>query len=236
MKAGVHFGHQSSRWHPKMNQFIHGSRNGVHIIDLEKTTSQLKIALDFVSGVVGRGGKVLFLGTKPQMQKYVKEAAESCGMPYVTGRWLGGTLTNFGEIQKKIKRLATLKRMKETGELAKKYNKREQLTFAREIEELEEKIGGISTLDKVPSALLVFDVRNEMTAIREANRIGVPIVAICDTNVNPDVATHCVPANDDAVKSIALMTALFSEAVKEAKTAEKAPVKKKAPARKVVIK
>ncbi len=234
LKAGVHFGHRVSRWHPNMKQYIHGERNGVHIIDLEKTVAALEKILKMLTDVAGRGGKILLLGTKAQTAKYVKEAAESCGMPYVNGRWLGGTLTNFSEIHKLIKRLRDLKRRKETGDL-RKYTKREQLMFDREIDELEGKIGGISMLDAVPNVVVVFDVRNEMTAVREARRQGIPIVALTDTNINPKKVDYPIPSNDDAVKSIALMASLISDAIKEGKKDVK--VAKKAPAkRKIAIK
>lgn len=234
LKAGVHFGHRVSRWHPNMKPFIHSTRHGVHVIDLEKTSQELEKALAYITQTVSRGGNVLFLGTKAHMKGFVKTAAELCGMPHVTDRWLGGTITNFSEIHKLIKRLKDLKRRKQAGDL-RKYTKREQLEFDREIEDLESKIGGIAMLDAPPTVLVVFDVRNETTGIREANRVGMPIVGICDTNVNPNVVTHPVPANDDAVKAIELMTRLVAEAVLEGKKNVEAP-KKIAPKRKVAIK
>lgn len=234
LKAGVHFGHRVSRWHPNMKPYIHGTRHGVHVINLEKTIEELEKTLAYITQTVSRGGIVLFVGTKAHMKGFVKDAAERCGMPHVTDRWLGGTITNFPEIYKLIKRLKELKRRKQTGDL-RKYTKREQLEFDRDMEELESKIGGIATLDAPPTALIVFDVRNETTAIREGNRVGMPIVGICDTNVNPLVVTHPIPANDDAVKSIELMTNLVAEAVLEGKKNVEAP-KKVAPKRKVAIK
>jgi small subunit ribosomal protein S2 len=235
LKAGVHFGHQSSRWHPKMGEFIHSKRNGVHIIDLEKTQTQLEAAMTFVTGVVSRGGTVLFLGTKAQTRDYVEAAAKRAGMPFVTDRWLGGTITNFGEIHKLIKRLLDLKRRNETGDL-KKYTKKEQLMFSREIEELEGKVGGISTMSRLPEAVVVFDVRNELTAVKEAARSGVKVVALCDTNINPRPVDYVIPANDDAVGSISMMTELMADAVLEGKkTAPKSATKKEAP-KKVAIK
>lgn len=236
MKAGVHFGHQASRWHPKMGPFIFGKRSGVHIIDLEKTLEQMEKVTKVVEDMVAANGKVLFLGTKLQTKSFVREAAERCGMPFVTERWLGGTLTNFVEISKLIKRYHQLTRMQETGEMQKKYNKREQLTFSREIAELEEKIGGIKSLEKEPDAVVVFDVRNEKTAIKEANRKGIPVIAICDTNVNPTVAQHVIPANDDAVGSIEMMTDLIASAVMEGKKKQKPVTKKKVAAKKPAIK
>lgn len=215
LAAGVHFGHQASRWHPKMKPFIFGVRNGIHIIDLEKTTEALEETLGMVEEIASKGGQVLFLGTKPQMKEYVREAAEACGMPHVVDRWLGGTITNFDEISKLIKRRAELEKQMASGEIAKKYNKREQLTFSRELEDLEARIGGLKTMSQLPQAMIVFDVRNEMTAVHEAMRQNIPVIAICDTNVNPGSVTHPVPANDDAVKSIEMMADLFSAAVKD---------------------
>lgn len=234
MKAGVHFGHRDSRWHPNMAPFIHTKRGGVHIINLEKTVEQLEKALRVITEVSSRGGSVLLLGTKAHMRPHVKVAAERAGAPYVYERWLGGTLTNFAEISKLIKRLRELKRRKETGDL-RKYTKREQLMFDREVEELEEKIGGIAALDAVPDLLVIFDMRNETTAIREANRKGIPMVGFCDTNVNPELVRYPVPANDDAVKSITMMTQLVADAILEGKKDAK-PVKKAVVARKIAIK
>jgi small subunit ribosomal protein S2 len=197
---------------------------------LEKTVEALERASKMLSGVASRGGKILFLGTKAQTAPYVKEAADACGMPYVNGRWLGGTLTNFSEIHKLIKRLRDLKRRKETGDL-RKYTKREQLMFDREIDELEVKIGGIAMLDEVPSVVVVFDVRNEMTAVREATRQGIPIIALTDSNINPKKVTLAIPSNDDAIKAIALMASFISDSVKEGRKnvqeKKKAPVKRK---------
>jgi small subunit ribosomal protein S2 len=213
-----------------MAQYIFGARSGVHIIDLEQTQKKLEEAMDFVKGVVARGGQVLFVGTKRQAKTLVREAAVSCGMPFVTERWLGGTLTNFVQIKKSIKRLKTLKEQMEKGEL-RKYTKKEQLLLAREIEEMEEKLGGIADMEKLPEAMFVVDVRHEKTAVEEARETGTKIVALCDSNVNPDVVQYVIPANDDAVKGIALMVKMIAEAVQEGKAeALKAapPVVKKA--------
>ena len=169
LRAGVHFGHQQSRWHPKMEPFIFGARNGVHIIDLEKTVVQLEKAAAFLSATAAKGGKALFLGTKPQTKKFVQTAAERAGMPFVTERWLGGTFTNFEEIRRMMKRLAELKKQIETGELAKKYTKRELLDFSREAGELQ-KNRRHCRYDGTPRAIVVFDVRGELTAIREAKK------------------------------------------------------------------
>ncbi|MCR4312317.1 MAG: 30S ribosomal protein S2, partial [Candidatus Uhrbacteria bacterium] len=184
LKAGVHFGHQSSRWHPKMKPFIFGSRGGVHIIDVEKTQTQLENTLNFVSETAARGGSIVFVGTKRQAQTIVEKYAKEAGMPYITTRWLGGTLTNFAQLQRLIRHYLDLKDKTEKGEL-KKYTKLEQLQFSREIEELDGKIGGLSTLTRLPDALFIVDARTEKTAVREATTMGVPMIALVDSNVNP---------------------------------------------------
>jgi small subunit ribosomal protein S2 len=214
LESGVHFGHQTSRWHPKMEEFIFGARSGVHIIDLEKTQTQLANALSYIQGVAERGGTVMFVGTKKQAQDIVKKYAEECGMPYVIHRWLGGTLTNFGQIKHSLKRLKNLKEQRDKGEL-RKYTKKEQLLLSREIEDLEKKVGGIQDVTTVPDAMFVIDVRNEKTAVKEAKRTGVNVIALCDTNVNPKKIDYVIPANDDAVKSIELMTSLVASVIKE---------------------
>lgn len=216
LKAGVHFGHQSSRWHPKMAPFIYGVKSGVHVMDLEKTREQLDKATKFVEEVVARGGSILFVGTKRQAQDIVANVASSCGMPYVNTRWLGGTFTNFPQIQKLIRELADLKDKSAKGEL-KKYTKLEQLQFSRQIEELEGKIGGISTMTRLPDAVFLFDARHDKTAMREALTTKVRIVAICDSNVNPVGVSYIIPANDDAVGSLSLIGHVMAEAVNAGK-------------------
>lgn len=216
LQAGVHFGHQTSRWHPKMKNFIFGSRGGIHIVDLEKTTQMLPDALAFVKSIAARGGNVLFVGTKRQAQPIVRKYAEACGMPFVTERWLGGTLTNFAQLRNTLRRLRTLKDQREKGEL-KKYTKKERIVLDREIEDMEHKVGGIQMLEKPPEAIFVVDIRTEKTAVEEANVTGTKVVAMCDTNVNPSGVHYVIPANDDAVKSIDLITRLVCEAVKEGK-------------------
>lgn len=218
LKAGAHFGHKTSRWHPKMAEFIHSSRGGVHIVDLEKTQVELAKTLEYVKGVASRGGVIMFVGTKRQAQKSVREYAEACGMPHVTERWLGGTITNFEQIRKSLRKLKTYKEQRDKGEL-RKYTKKEQLLISREIEELEVKIGGIQDITKTPEAIFVVDAREEKTAVLEANSIGVKVVAIADTNVNPTRIQHVIPANDDSVGSIKLITRLVSEAIQEGKAA-----------------
>lgn len=216
LKAGVHFGHRAHHWHPKMKEFIFGERQGIHVVDLEKTQAQLTKATAWVSDIVAKGGTVLFVGTKVQAQEPVAQAALACGMPYVNQRWLGGTLTNWPQIQRIIRHYLDLKDKRDKGEL-RKYTKFEQLNFDREIVELEEKIGGISTMKRLPEAIIVVDARAEKTVIREANVVHVPIIALVDTNVNPDGVACVVPGNDDAVSSISLILKSFGEAVAEGK-------------------
>lgn len=216
LKAGVHFGHQSSRWHPKMKPFIYGERGGVHIINIEKTQAKLEEALAFVTETAARGGSIVFLGTKRQAQPVVEEYAKACGMPYINTRWLGGTLTNFAQVQRIIRHYLDLKDKSAKGEL-RKYTKLEQLQFSREIEELDEKIGGLSSLTKLPDALFVLDARHEKTAVREAITMKIPMVALVDSNVNPRGIRFVIPGNDDAVGSLEMVTKLIAEAVKDGK-------------------
>lgn len=214
LKSGVHFGHQLSRRHPKMKPYIFTSKSGFHIINLEKTQEKLQEALDFTKKVVANGGTILFLGTKKQAQPIIVKYAKECDMPYITERWLGGTFTNFGEISRVVKKFTELKNKKQTGELD-KYTKKEKLEFDREIEKLEAIVGGIESLTKIPDAIFVCDVKKEKTAVNEAIKKNIPVIAMCDTNVNPGKVNYCIPANDDAVKSIELITSLISSAVKE---------------------
>ncbi|MFH0928074.1 MAG: 30S ribosomal protein S2 [bacterium] len=214
LEAGAHFGHQSGRWHPKMKKYIFGIRGGIHIVDLEKTAKELGKALEYISGVVARNGVVLFVGTKRQAQAPVEEAAKSCGMPYINNRWLGGTLTNFVEIKKVLRRLRDLKTQRDTGAL-KKYTKFEQLNFEREISDLEHKVGGIQNLERRPEVMFVVDTRHEKTAVDEAKVTDTVIVAMCDTNVNPKNIQYVIPSNDDASKSIRMISNLVAEACRE---------------------
>lgn len=218
LKAGVHFGHQAKRWHPKMEPYIFAERGGIHIVNLEETQRLLKESMDFVKNVVSRGGLVLFVGTKRQAQETVIKEANRCGMPNVHARWLGGTLTNFSEIKKLIRRLKTLREQNERGEL-KKYTKKEQLMLSREIEELTGKIGGIELLERLPEAVFVLDMHSDKIAVLEAKTMNVPVIAVCDTNINPDDANYVIPANDDASKSLALVAKLMADAVIEGRKA-----------------
>lgn len=195
-----------------MKPFIYTERNTVHIIDLQQTQSKLKQAQEFVSDLVASGGTVIFIGTKRQAQKTIKEVAEKIEMPYVCERWLGGTFTNFPVIKKQIAKLQDLERKRESGELA-KYTKKEQVVFDKEIDRLTRFFGGLRKLNKLPEAIFVIDINEEMSAIKEARRKRVKIVAICDTNVNPDLVDYCIPANDDAVKVIELITGAIGAAI-----------------------
>ncbi|HMB26365.1 MAG TPA: 30S ribosomal protein S2 [Patescibacteria group bacterium] len=220
MKAGVHFGHLKSRWHPKMEPYIFTVKNGVHIINLEKTQEALKEALDFVRKTVADSGTVLFLGTKPQAQEIVKKAAVECGMPYVVYRWLGGTLTNASSVLGVIKKYRKLKADQASGALD-KFTKKEQLMIKREIEKLDRDVGGLEQLNKVPEAIFIVDVKKEKTAFREAVKRNIPVISFCDTNVNPDKIDYPIPANDDAINSIKMITELMAKAVKEGQALKK---------------
>ncbi|MFH0819467.1 MAG: 30S ribosomal protein S2 [bacterium] len=215
LKAGLHFGHQTARWHPKMKSYIFTVRNGIHIIDLEKTSEKLEEALTFVKKVVKNNGVILFLGTKPQAQEIVKNAALAAKMPYSINHWIGGNLTNFSQIKRLIEKYNSLKAKKESGELV-KYTKKEQSLFDKEIERLEQMVGGMANLKKLPDAIFIIDTKQENTAVKEANRKKVPIIAICDTNSNPDLIDYPIPANDDGIKSIELIVNLVAETIKEA--------------------
>ena len=214
LKSGAHFGHRLSRRHPKMEPYIFTAKSGFHLINLEKTQEKLEEALAFVKKLVANGGTILFLGTKKQASPIIARYAKECGMPYVTERWLGGTFTNFGEISRTVKRFSDLKRKKATGQLE-KYTKKERLDFDKEIEKMEKMVGGIEIMSRIPDAIFVCDVKKEKTAVNEAVRKNIPIVAICDTNVNPAKINYVIPANDDAVKAIEIITGLIAEAVKE---------------------
>jgi small subunit ribosomal protein S2 len=216
LQAGVHFGHQTSKWHPQMRKFIFGKRNGIHILNLEETQKSLETAMTYAKSIAARGGVILFVGTKKQAAKLVEQAATSCGMPFVNKRWLGGTLTNFSAMATMLRKFKDLKRKHEKGELG-KYTKFEQLKFGEEIEKLEEKVGGIQDLARIPDALFILDIRKDNTALDEAQKRGIPVIAVCDSNVNPTLVEYPIPANDDGVKSIELMAMLLAGACKEGK-------------------
>lgn len=216
LKAGAHFGHKKSKRHPKMQPYIFTVKNDISVIDLTQTSDLLEKALRFVADIAARGGLIMFVGTKKQASETVKNAALSCGMPYVHTRWIGGTITNYAIISKMIKKYKKLKEKMEAGELS-KYTKKEQLEFSREIEELEGLIGGIQNLSKLPDAVFLVDIRKESTALKEALKKHIPIVALCDTNVNPTGINYVIPANDDASKSVELFVNLVAQVINNAK-------------------
>jgi small subunit ribosomal protein S2 len=216
LDAGVHFGHQTKRWNPKMKPFIFDARNGIHIIDLSKTAVQLEAALNYLSNAVRKGGRILFVGTKKQAQQCVKETAKETGQMYVVERWLGGTLTNFATVKTSIKRLKEIEKWETDGTLA-SYVKQEQAAIRREGARLTKYFDGIRELDKMPAALFVVDVKREHNAVAEAKKLGVPVVALVDTNSNPDDAEYPIAANDDAIRSVRLILQAVSQAVTQAR-------------------
>ena len=219
LEAGAHFGHKTSRWHPKMAPYIHSKRGGSHIIDLTKTVEGLEKALAFLSQTAGEGKQILFVATKRQAQDIVKEMAESVKMPYVTERWLGGMLTNWPTISGRIKRLHDLEEKMASGELASKYNKLEVQRFQEEIDAMNALYGGIKQMAARPGAVFIFDVVADSNAVKEARKLGLPVVALIDTNADPSVATYPIPCNDDAIKTIQLITDYLQQAVQAGKAA-----------------
>ena len=214
LEAGVHFGHQTKRWNPKMQKYIFGERNGIYIIDLQKTLKKFREAYAFVRDLAAGGGTVLFVGTKKQAQETVFEEATRCGMFYVNQRWLGGTLTNFATIRKSIARLKKLEEMKETGEFE-RVPKKEALELDREREKLEKALVGIKAMEQLPSTVFIIDPRKEKIAVAEAQRLGIPIVAIVDTNCDPSGIDYPIPGNDDAIRAVRLITARIADAINE---------------------
>jgi small subunit ribosomal protein S2 len=217
LEAGAHFGHQTSRWHPRMKSYIFTKRNGIHIIDLEQTASMLDKACDFVQQVVAEGGSILFVGTKKQAQQAIEEEAQRCGMFYVNQRWLGGVLTNFATIQSRIDYLVRLEDQQNRGEF-KRLPKKEASKLEEEILRLNRQVGGFKEMTSLPGALFIVDPTKERIALAEAKRIGIPVVAIVDTNCNPDDIDHPIPANDDAIRAIKLVCSKIADAVIEGKT------------------
>ena len=216
LEAGVHFGHQTKRWNPKMKPYIFGARNGIYIIDLQKTVGLARSALRFVSDAVAKGGSVLFIGTKKQAQDAIREEASRSGQYFVTNRWLGGTLTNFKTIKTGIERLKMLEKMKEDGTYE-RLPKKEVASNEREREKLEKNLGGIKDLPRLPAAIFVVDTKKEHIAVHEANRLGIPVVAVVDTNCDPEGIDYVIPGNDDAIRSIRLFTGKVAEACLEGK-------------------
>ncbi len=216
LKSGMHFGHRTSKWHPKMEPFIFTKRNGVHIVDLIQTRSRMKEALDFMQKMKAEGKTIFFVGTKTQVKKSIKRVATEVAMPYVCEKWMGGTLTNFAIIKKLIKKYKDLLSDKKSGALS-KYTKKEQLNMDKQLAKLESKVGGMTEMTKLPDALFVWDIKVERTAVLEAKKKNIPVIAICDTNVNPTGINYPIPSNDDATKTIKLVMNTISEALLEKK-------------------
>jgi len=229
LEAGVHFGHQTRRWNPKMAKYIFTERNGIYIIDLQKTVKKLETAYSFIRDVAASGQDILFVGTKKQAGDSVREEAERCGMHYVNARWLGGMMTNFKTIRRRIQRLEQLRKMQEDGTFA-LLPKKEVIKLELQIERLEKFLGGIKNMKKLPGALFIVDPRKERIAVAEAQNLGIPIVAIVDTNCDPDEIDYVIPGNDDAIRAVKLISGAMANAVIEARqgsetaeTAEQAP-------------
>jgi small subunit ribosomal protein S2 len=214
LETGVHFGHRTPRWNPKMARYIYTERNGVHIIDLQQTVKALNKAYAFIRDTVAQGNKVLFVGTKRQAQETIAQEAQRCNMPYVSQRWLGGTLTNWQTIKGRIDYLKDLEARRDSGEFD-LLPKKEALILSREIDKLNSRLGGLKDMKRLPSAVFVVDIRNEDTAVAEADRLGIPIVATVDTNCDPSRIDYVIPANDDAIRAIRLLTSKMADAVLE---------------------
>ncbi len=218
LESGVHFGHQTRRWNPKMRPYIFTERNGIYIIDLKRTLLEIDATYRFVRDLAARGGTVLFVGTKKQAQETIAEHAQRCGMPYVNYRWLGGMLTNFATIQKRIARLNELERMEEDGSMA-ALPKKEALKLRAEREKLVRNLGGIREMTSLPAAVYVVDTKREAIAVAEARRLGIPLIGLIDTNADPDEVDYVIPGNDDAIRSIALITSVIADAVIDGRAA-----------------
>lgn len=212
LESGVHFGHETNRWNPKMKKYIFGAKNGIYIVDLEQTATALEKARNFLKSVASSGGGVLFVGTKKQAQDIVKEDASRCGMFYVNHRWLGGMLTNFQTIKKSIKRLCEIERIKEDGTMA-KLSKKEASKLTKEMYKLNKNLEGVRDMEKLPKVIFVIDAKREEIAVKEAKVLGIPVVGLVDTNSDPDLITYVIPGNDDAIRSIKLITGLIADSV-----------------------
>lgn len=219
-KAGAHFGHRTNRWHPKMKPFIFSEKKGIYVIDLAKTEEALRKAFEYMEKLIKEDKTILFVGTKNQVKKPMQEMAVAAGMPYIVGKWLGGYLTNFMVVKRSIKKYQDLMSQKESGKLD-KYTKKERLDFDREMKKLEVRVGGLLALNKLPDALFIWDIKEEATALEEALKKKIPVIAICDTNVNPDLVNYPIPANDDSTKTIKLILGAIKETLIEAKKAKK---------------
>jgi len=212
LKAGMHFGHRTNRWHPKMKPFIFTSKNGIYIINLKKTQEKFQEALEFMVKMIAEGKSILFVGTKNQVSEPLKKMALAIEQPYIVGKWLGGYLTNFAVVKKSVKKYLDLIEKRESGKLE-KYTKKERLNFDREIKKLEMRVGGLASLTKLPDALFLWDIKEEETAMKEAQQKNIPIIAICDTNVDPTPINYPIPANDDAIKTIKLILESIQETI-----------------------
>ena len=225
LDSGVHLGHQTRRWNPKMRRFIYGERSGIYLIDLNKTLKGIEDSYGYVRDLVAKGGTILFVGTKKQAQGPVADYADACGMPYVNQRWLGGMLTNFQTVSGRVKRMAELRTMQAAGDFE-GMPKREAMRHTRELEKLERNLGGIAGLERLPDAVFVVDTKKEHIAVTEANKLGLPVVAVVDTNCDPDVIDFVIPGNDDAIRSGALLCRVIADAVVEGRfIAANRPVK-----------
>ncbi len=218
LEAGVHFGHQTSRWNPKMKRYIFGARNGIHIVDLQQTVKMFYDVYAFVRDLAATGGQILFVGTKTQAQDSIKEEAARCGMHFVYHRWLGGTLTNFQTMRQSIERLKKITDMENDPKIIEALTKKEMLGLSREKEKLERFLGGIKSIKKLPDAIFVIDPKQEQIAVREARKLGIPVVAVIDTDCDPDLVDYKVPGNDDAIRAIRLFCSSVADAVIEGKT------------------
>jgi len=216
LEAGVHFGHQTRRWNPKMKKFIFEARNGIHIIDLSKTVGQIETALEYLAGVASKGGQILFVGTKKQAQEAIKESAKSCSQLFVTERWLGGTLTNLKTLKGSMKRMKAIEKMEQDGSIT-NYVKQEQSMIRREHARLFKNLDGLRTLEGLPDAMFIIDIKREHNAVAEARRLKIPIVAIVDTNCDPDLTDYPIAGNDDAIRSIKLLLGAVVETVSRAR-------------------
>ncbi len=217
LEAGAHFGHKTSRWHPKMAPYIHSKREGAHIINLDKTVEGIEKALAFTNNTVKNGKKILFVGTKKQLKDIVKESAESVDMPYVTVRWVGGTLTNVETVNRQIRKLKDLEKKMASGELESRYSKLEVQRFQEEIDTLNERYGGVKEMTEQPAAVLITDAMADKSAVKESKTLHIPVIAFCDTNVDPTGIDYVIPMNDDAVKAEKLVLGYFVETIKDAK-------------------
>lgn len=223
LETGVHFGHRTNRWNPKMDEFIFTARNGIHIIDLQQTLANINEYYDMIRDLIADGGTVMFVGTKRQAQETIQQQADRCGMPYVNTRWLGGTMTNWSTIRKRIDTLKKLEKDREEGNFL-KLTKKEALMNERKIDKLQVRLGGLRDMKRLPDLLIVVDTEREDTGTKEANILNIPVLGIVDTNANPDVVDYIVPANDDAMRSIRLLVTTFADAVMEGKAIRKGDI------------